>query len=153
MWNIVSIGGANYLADVTNCDAETIGVPDKLFLCGVSGDAESGYTAVVGNDKIIYTYDDETKLVYDTELVLSSEAYMPGVYSTEQLTALARYVAGITDVEPQGADVNGDGFVSGPHGVGAQIDCLSGKYAEKCKNFPASILTGWRHRGTMYIVL
>lgn len=112
MWNIVSIGGANYLADVTNCDAETIGVPDKLFLCGVSGDAESGYTAVVGNDKIIYTYDDETKLVYDTELVLSSEAYMPGVYSTEQLTALARYVAGITDVEPQGADVNGDGFVS-----------------------------------------
>lgn len=28
MWNIVSIGGANYLTDITNCDSGTIGAPD-----------------------------------------------------------------------------------------------------------------------------
>lgn len=28
MWNIVSIGGVNYLTDITNCDSGTIGAPD-----------------------------------------------------------------------------------------------------------------------------
>lgn len=45
MWNIVSIGGANYLTDITNCDSGTIGAPDQLFLCGVRGGVDSGYIA------------------------------------------------------------------------------------------------------------
>ena len=42
MWNIVSIGGANYLTDITNCDSGTFGAPDQLFLCGVRGGVDSG---------------------------------------------------------------------------------------------------------------
>lgn len=45
MWNIVSIGGANYLTDITNCDSGTFGAPDQLFLCGVRGGVDSGYIA------------------------------------------------------------------------------------------------------------
>lgn len=45
MWNVVSIGGANYLTDITNCDSGTFGAPDQLFLCGVRGGVDSGYIA------------------------------------------------------------------------------------------------------------
>lgn len=36
MWNIVRLDGKSYVVDVTNCDAGTIGAPDKLFLKGVT---------------------------------------------------------------------------------------------------------------------
>ena len=41
MWNIVRIGGGNYLVDVTNCDTGMKGYPRKLFLRGAVGDADS----------------------------------------------------------------------------------------------------------------
>ncbi|MBR1781457.1 MAG: hypothetical protein IJ751_08675, partial [Oscillospiraceae bacterium] len=45
MWNIVTMeDGQNYLVDVTNCDAGTIGADDQLFLAGyAAGDVNSGY--------------------------------------------------------------------------------------------------------------
>ena len=42
MWNIVTLGGRNYLADVTNSDAGTVGKDGSLFLAGGSGSVESG---------------------------------------------------------------------------------------------------------------
>ena len=112
MWNIVTIGGRNYLADVTNCDTGTAGAPDLLFLCVVRGSAAQSYTAAAGGREIRYVYDDHMRSVYDTELELSDTAYDPDAMTPmELLTALTRYVACITDVCPAGADVNGDGQV------------------------------------------
>ena len=113
MWNIVSIGGVNYLTDITNCDSGTIGAPDQLFLCGVRGGVDSGYIAdLTGNTTTVYFYDDETLALYDKELVLSAAKYSPLTFSLNQLTALARYAAGITTDESAAIDVNNDGIIS-----------------------------------------
>lgn len=78
MWNIVAIGSSNYLVDVTNCDTGTVGAPDKLFLCRVSGSVNGSYTATVGGSSITYTYDESTKNNYtENELTLSPTAYTP----------------------------------------------------------------------------
>ena len=61
MWNIVTVGGRNYLVDVTNCDADTVGAPDKLFLCGAAENVPSKkYTATAGSQSIVYEYDADT---------------------------------------------------------------------------------------------
>lgn len=120
MWNIVSIGGANYLTDITNCDSYAdgkfaIGYPDQLFLCGAEGGVDAGYTVdIPGQRKVLYTYDDkETKRIYnDQELVLSDTRYSPLTFSLNQLTELARYAAGITTDDSAAIDVNNDGIIS-----------------------------------------
>lgn len=120
MWNIVSIGGVNYLTDITNCDSYAdgkfaIGYPDQLFLCGAEGGVDAGYTVdIPGQRKVLYTYDDkETKRIYnDQELVLSDTRYSPLAFSLNQLTELARYAAGITTDDSAAIDVNKDGIIS-----------------------------------------
>lgn len=113
MWNIVSIGGVNYLTDITNCDSGTIGAPDQLFLCGVRGGVDSGYIAdLTGNTTTVYFYDNETLALYDKELVLSATKYSPLTFSLNQLTELARYAAGITTDDSAAIDVNKDGIIS-----------------------------------------
>ena len=113
MWNIVSIGGVNYLTDITNCDSGTIGAPDQLFLCGVRGGVDSGYIAdLTGNTTTVYFYDNETLALYDKELVLSATKYSPLTFDLNQLIALARYAAGITTDESAAIDVNNDGIIS-----------------------------------------
>ena len=120
MWNIVSIGGANYLTDITNCDSYAdgkfaIGYPDQLFLCGAEGGVDAGYTVdIPGQRKVLYTYDDkETKRIYnDQELVLSDTRYSPLAFDLNQLIALARYAAGITTDKSAAIDVNNDGIIS-----------------------------------------
>lgn len=113
MWNIVSIGGVNYLTDITNCDSGTIGAPDQLFLCGVRGGVDSGYIAdLTGNTTTVYFYDNETLALYDKELVLSATKYSPLAFDLNQLIALARYAAGITTDESAAIDVNKDGIIS-----------------------------------------
>ena len=66
MWNVVDPGaGANYLVDVTNCDAGTIGAPDVLFLAPcASGSVAEGY---IFTD----TYGRNVKYVYDNDDSLS----------------------------------------------------------------------------------
>ena len=54
MWNVVEVGNARYLVDVTNCDEGTTGEPDKLFLKAVNS-ADGGKTHVVNGST--YTYD------------------------------------------------------------------------------------------------
>ena len=79
MWNIVTIGGRNYLVDVTNCDADTVGVPDKLFLCGAAENVPSEkYTATAGSRSIVYEYDADTLGDYaSSDLKLEKMPYSP----------------------------------------------------------------------------
>lgn len=120
MWNIVSIGGVNYLTDITNCDSYAdgkfaIGYPDQMFLCGAEGGVDAGYTVgIPGQRKVLYTYDDkETKRIYnDQELVLSDTRYSPLAFDLNQLIALARYAAGITTDDSAAIDANKDGIIS-----------------------------------------
>lgn len=112
MWNIVSIGGANYLADITNCDSGTTGAPDQLFLCGAEGSVDVSYAAATTNGTVTYVYDQNTKDIYDQELVLSATKYSPLTFDLNQLIALARYAAGITTDKSAAIDVNNDGIIS-----------------------------------------
>lgn len=112
MWNIVSIGGANYLADITNCDSGTTGAPDQLFLCGAKGGVNEGYVAATTGGAVTYVYDQRTKDIYYQELVLSATKYSPLAFDLNQLIALARYAAGITTDKSAAIDVNNDGIIS-----------------------------------------
>lgn len=112
MWNIVSIGGVNYLTDITNCDSGTTGAPDQLFLCGAEGSVDASYAAATTNGTVTYVYDKETLALYDKELDLSATKYSPLTFSLNQLTELARYAAGITTDKSAAIDVNNDGIIS-----------------------------------------
>ena len=112
IWNIVSIGGANYLTDITNCDSGTIGAPDQLFLCGAKGGVNEGYAAATTGGAVTYVYDQRTKDIYYQELVLSATKYSPLAFDLNQLIALARYAAGITTDKSAAIDVNKDGIIS-----------------------------------------
>ena len=48
MWNVVTMDGNNYLADITNCDSGTIGDPDQLFLVGWSEEIKDDSDKVIG---------------------------------------------------------------------------------------------------------
>jgi Uncharacterized protein involved in cytokinesis, contains TGc (transglutaminase/protease-like) domain len=76
MWNIVTLEGKNYLVDVTNCDEGTIGAPNQLFLTGIDGSVEAGYTFPLYYD-IKYTYDADQLGLFGKEiLTLASEKYV-----------------------------------------------------------------------------
>ena len=79
MWNIVTVGGRNYLVDVTNCDTGTVGAPDKLFLCGAAENVPSEkYTAPAGSQSIVYEYDAKTLSDYaSSDLKLEEVPYSP----------------------------------------------------------------------------
>lgn len=98
MWNIVHMeNDKNYLVDVTNSDAGSVGAPDALFLVGyTSGSVDEGYTVTANNHAITYTYEDKLRPVFpDSELTISSKSYLddintpdPGtVYNLEHLKA------------------------------------------------------------------
>lgn len=79
MWNVVAIGGNNYLVDVTNCDEGTIGSPNQLFLCGVTEiEGAKKYKANVGSQSIVYEYDAKTLSDYaSSDLKLEEMPYSP----------------------------------------------------------------------------
>lgn len=78
MWNIVPLDGKNYLVDVTNCDTDTAGAPDLLFLKGVTGSVKEGYVAQRIGHTITYTYDQDIIDLYNTDiLTLSDTDYNP----------------------------------------------------------------------------
>ena len=82
MWNVVAIGGRNFLVDVTNCDDRSIGAPDQLFLCGAAeNEVSKKYTVALGKG-IVYEYDEKTVESYAPEhLKLSPVAYDPNAVS------------------------------------------------------------------------
>ena len=78
MWNILHMDdGKNYLADVTNCDGNSIGAPAQLFLAGAaSGSYAEGYTYACEHGDVTYTYGVETPQLYsEEELTMSTSAY------------------------------------------------------------------------------
>lgn len=90
MWNIVRVKGNSYLVDVTNCDAGSVGAPDKLFMVGAAGSITGKYTVTMeGGGTQEYHYDytyqgsshTEVTALYgtgdDSVLKLASEKYVP----------------------------------------------------------------------------
>ncbi len=67
MWNIVTIDGENYLADVTNSDAGASGADGQLFMVGAEANANGSYTMA----GLVYVYDDSTKSLWDGTPVLT----------------------------------------------------------------------------------
>ena len=64
MWNMVEVDDKYYHVDVTNCDGNAIGIPDKLFLKGVSNPTSSSFE-ILG---ITYTYDSDSISIYGSKL-------------------------------------------------------------------------------------
>lgn len=76
MWNILHMDdGKNYLADITNCDANSI--RDWLFILPYSqGDVKNGYSFQKGRENYVYSYSDETLNLYaEKNLELSNQEY------------------------------------------------------------------------------
>ncbi len=70
MWNIVTLGGENYLVDVTNSDAGTVGQNGGLFLAGTDvGRWNESYTFSAGRSNIVYAYDPDQITLYDEEIL------------------------------------------------------------------------------------
>ena len=91
MWNVVAIGGRNYLVDVTNCDTGSIGDPDQLFLCGAAeNEVSKKYTVALGKG-IVYEYDEKTVESYASEhLKLSPVAYDPNAVSAPSVRGVVK---------------------------------------------------------------
>ena len=87
MWNVVAIGGRNYLVDVTNCDTGSIGAPDQLFLCGAAENVVGKQYTVTLWKTIVYEYDEKTVESYAPEhLKLSPVAYDPNAVSAPSVS-------------------------------------------------------------------
>lgn len=91
MWNVVAIGGRNYLVDVTNCDTGSIGAPAQLFLCGATENvAGKQYTVTLG-EGIVYEYDEKTVESYAPKyLKLSATAYNPNAESAPSVSGTVK---------------------------------------------------------------
>ncbi len=76
MWNVVEIGGGTLMVDVTNCDAGTVGAPDKLFL-KVGQKSGDYYTFDCGSQTIRYSYS-------ETEKDLHTDGYLELKPMTDQ---------------------------------------------------------------------
>ena len=77
MWNICTMDdGLNYLVDVTNSDAGTVGRQGQLFLVGARGSADTQYN--VSDVEMRYAYDRETLNLYGEDiLTLAADDYDP----------------------------------------------------------------------------
>ncbi len=83
MWNIVTVGSNHYLVDVTNCDGNSVGADDYLFLKGADSSSATGCTFNISKEgyhpaTVTYTYDSDTTAMYSTDLLtVSTEDYNP----------------------------------------------------------------------------
>lgn len=93
MWNIVTLDdGINYLVDVTNCDGNSVGAPDKLFLKNHTNSATrafdvnysdgtkgsvtlSGYEFTVSFGKIGYYYDEDMESILGKDILTLGPIY------------------------------------------------------------------------------
>ena len=111
MWNIVRMDdGANYLVDLTNCDEDSCGYPDKLFLAGTAGSPDQGYHFDIDlYNYIAYSYDKLIRDYYDdSELRLAGSDYGKGKSVSEASVTLDR-----TEFSYDGIAVTGTGSYSG----------------------------------------
>lgn len=78
MWNILHMDdNRNYIADITNSDADSAGENGELFLtAAMPYDSYESFSYDCGGTSINYVYDPETLSQYDeSELTMSTEAY------------------------------------------------------------------------------
>ena len=73
MWNLVTLEDRTYLVDVTNCDAGSIGYPDKLFM-KMRNRNDSWYKYTISG--VTYEYSDNTKTTFGEPLLT---VYAPAV--------------------------------------------------------------------------
>ena len=120
MWNVVALGGNNYIVDVTNCDegnttgSYSVGYPDKLFLAGAEENvAGEKYTAQFENfgkmQNVIYAYDTETISTYsEAELKIASSKYEPKVLTpvTADMITIADGISGSSEYDGKARIVN-----------------------------------------------
>lgn len=161
MWNIVTLTQKNYIVDVTNCDTGTIGYPDKLFLAGANGTAETNYSITLNGKDIVYVYDDSTKAMYGTSILsIHPEKYTESFTSVTIKATQQELVCGYTqpptltaatnlsgnkkdDVVYQWYQKIGDNLIELPHEVSAiytlPIGLSAGQYQYICKATYAGI--------------
>ncbi len=123
MWNVMKMDdGRNYLIDVTNCDAGTIGAPNLLFMAyGPSGNYDQDYTFSVGNYNITYTYDSDTKNTFgEHDLTISESQYTAigdvdgdGVIDLADAVLVINHYVGkpVAKFNEKAADVDGDNVI------------------------------------------
>jgi hypothetical protein len=80
MWNIVHMDdGHNYIADITNCDDESMteNFPSDVFLKqAISGSVNDGYVFRYDDGRLKYVYDEKIRRLFsDEELALSDRDY------------------------------------------------------------------------------
>lgn len=67
MWNLVTIGGESYLADVTNSDTGTVGSGGGLFLVGGPANDDGSYTFA----GVTFTYSNDTRSLWNDSGILT----------------------------------------------------------------------------------
>ncbi len=121
MWNIVTLDGSNYLVDITNCDGNSIGRPNLLFLAGSAAgdkgsinDTENNTTLDadfsfpgVNNSRIHYKYDADQSALWGEDVLKLAEQN----YSAKTITA----ITGINRMPDKTEYEYGDTFV--PEGL------------------------------------
>ena len=77
MWNIVTLDGKNYLADITNCDHESGEEDDRLFLVTPTGGSPAeGYVFQLTEQySLTYAYADTLTLYSEQDLTLTDTPY------------------------------------------------------------------------------
>lgn len=116
MWNIVCMDGKNYHVDVTNCDSNSIGYPDLLFMTGYdSGSVSDGYTFNCNGSSCSYAYDDDTVQTFGTAALTLVKKETPSDISIEVESATTTncrqvpFQLRVTTTQ----DVANDGFACG----------------------------------------
>ena len=141
MWNIVSIDGKQYLADVTNSEPDSVGFDGSMFLAGAAGSITEGY--LLNNSH--YTYDWATMSLWgigeDSFLQLEPEPYSPAADApAETVTRLFgadRYTTAFLAADALRQTLETDKFSGIIVACGTNFpDALAGTYLAARKNAP-----------------
>lgn len=69
MWNVVMTDKGNFIVDLTNSDADSMGEAGELFMNALPKTGNSdGYVFVADGSNVSYYYDDETKMLYNAKI-------------------------------------------------------------------------------------
>ncbi len=93
MWNVVITDEGNFIADVTNSDAGTVGKKGDLFMNAFPkiGNAD-GYTFDIGGGLVVYTYNDICKELCSADIrtLKYKASKITGITLTPAITSLER---------------------------------------------------------------
>lgn len=105
MWNIVVLNGKSYLVDITNCDGNSAGNPDKLLLKGAATSDANGCVFTNTNPHLTYTYDANSSVYPDAILTVSTEDYDPNLQIPDPDTPHSHRVCTGAECCPNGVHV------------------------------------------------